>query len=212
MRTLVLLAVCLSIASRSVAGEAAAGVVDPAMSPVWNLLASQEQASGEFRQELYDEEGDLVELSQGRYAILRPGYFRWEIDEPDRQEITVADGVLWHYDLDLATATSRQVGAEEQFTALDLLARDSAELAERFTVETLDDQHFRLLPRFPRAGFSAVELSWSEGELTAMTVERRDGQTLSLDLKPELNPRPLAPEDFEFRAPEGVEVQRAGGF
>jgi chaperone LolA len=178
---------------------------------VWALLGAQDQASGEFRQELFDEDGELVELTRGRYAILRPGFFRWEIEDPDRQRITVADGVLWHYDIDLATATSRKVDADEQFTALDLLARDSEDLAARFAVEVIGAGSYRLLPLFPRAGFSAVELSWQGDVLTSMTVERRGGQTLSLDLSPTDAPVELSPADFVFVVPDGVEVQRANG-
>ncbi len=205
---ILLLAVSAALAG-SVAAQGESATADDAR--IWTLLAAQDQAQGEFRQDLFDEEGELIEQARGRYAILRPGYFRWEIDEPDRQQITVSDGTLWHYDLDLATATERRVDVDEQFTALDLLARDSDDLAERFRVEAVREATYRLLPLFPGAGFSAVELVWEGETLTAMTVERRGGQTLALDLAPAANPQALSPADFEFSGPEGVEVQRVGG-
>jgi hypothetical protein len=34
-----------------------------------------------------------MERSSGRYAILRPHFFRWEIDDPDRQRMLVAGDV-----------------------------------------------------------------------------------------------------------------------
>lgn len=179
---------------------------------VWDRLAEQDQARGSFTQELLDEEGVLIERSSGRYAILRPGYFRWEIERPDRQQLVVAGGTLWHYDIDLGTVTVREVGPDAQFTALDLLARDRSELVERFSVEQLGEHRFRLLPRFPRAGFGAVVLSWEGGALAAMDVQQRGGQTLSLSLTPDPDGTPLRAEDFAFEVPEGVEVQRGSGF
>jgi chaperone LolA len=179
---------------------------------VWGRLADQEQARGSFTQQLLDEEGELIENSGGHYAILRPGYFRWEIDYPDRQELVVADGTLWHYDKDLGTVTVREVDPDTQFTALDLLARDQAELAQRFSVEQLGENRYRLIPRFPRAGFGAVVLSWEGSALVAMEVQQRGGQTLSLALTPGTDDTPLRAEDFAFEVPPGVEVQRGAGF
>ena len=187
-----------------VAARAAAQDAD-----VWSRLAAQEQASGRFLQELYSEEGELLERSSGRYAVLRPGYFRWEIDYPDRQQIIVAGGTLWHYDLDLATATQRLIGEDEQFTALDLLARDSDELAARFSVEASGDESYRLVPLFPQAGFRSAELTWEEGALVAMDVVDRSGQALHIELSPDAQAQPLSPGDFDFDPPEGVDVHRA---
>jgi len=200
-------AACLAL----LLGVTAQGGEAPEAESVWALLEARKQLQGNFEQRLFDEEGTLVERTEGRYAILRPGFFRWEIEAPDRQQITISRGTLWHYDLDLETVTVREVTADEQFTALDLLAHDRAKLAERFRVEALDAGTYRLLPLFPQAGFSAVELTWRGDDLVAMNIERRGGQTLSLNLSPLGDAAPLVPEDFDFEPPAGVEVQRAGG-
>ena len=175
---------------------------------VWRRLAAQTQATGSFRQALYSEEGELLERSSGRYAVLRPGYFRWIIEAPDRQQIIVAGDSLWHYDLDLATATQRRIDDETQFPALDLLARDSDELVERFRVEALGDDRYRLTPLFPQAGFSVAELTWEGDRLVAMDVIDRSGQALQLLLDPDRDAASLSPADFAFEPPAGTDVQR----
>lgn len=193
-----------------VTAVAGAGRAQPA-SDVWSRLAAQDQASGRFLQEIYSEEGELLERSSGRYAILRPGFFRWEIDYPDRQQIIIAENTLWHYDIDLATASERVIAGDEQFTALDLLARDSDDLAGRFTVETTGESSYRLVPLFSQAGFSSAELVWDGDVLVEMDVRDRSGQELQIALTPDVDPVPLAPGDFRFDPPEDVDVHRATG-
>jgi chaperone LolA len=187
----------------------AAGALAATVESLWARLAAQDQAQGRFMQELLDEQGELIERSSGAYALLKPGYFRWEIDYPDRQQIVIADDVLWHYDIDLASVTRRAVDHDGRFTALDLLARSSDELADRFSVEVLDGDRFRLVPQFAQAGFSAVILSWDEDRLVAMDVQQRSGQTLSLVLSPDAEAPALTAADFAFVVPEGVDLQTA---
>ena len=179
---------------------------------LWPRLAAQSQAQGRFRQELFDESGALMERSAGRYAVMKPGYFRWEIDDPDRQEIVVADGVLWHYDIDLATVSRRDVDEDGAFTALDLLARDTQDLAARFQVERLGDERFRLRPQFAGATFSAVDVTWEGEAIVAMVVHQRGGQRLSLALEPDMDAPPLDPSAFDFQVPEGIDLQAEAGF
>jgi outer membrane lipoprotein carrier protein len=173
---------------------------------LWGLLAAQDAAIGQFEQELLDEEGELLERSSGSYAVLRPGYFRWEIEDPDRQLLLVSGDTLWHYDLDLETATRRSTGGDSTFAPLELLGGDPQALRERFRVTVLGAQHYRLEPTYANAGFAAVELRWDGDRLRAMHVIDRSGQRLLLDLVPTQSPAALTPADFDFTVPEGVEV------
>lgn len=173
---------------------------------VWILLAAQSQASGAFVQELFDENEELLERSSGRYAVLRPGFFRWEIEDPDQQMIVVSGTVLWHYDIDLAAATRRDTSQSNEFTPLELLAGDSDELRERFETQRLGPSRVRLIPTFPQAGFASVDIAWEGRAVIAMDVQDRSGQMIKLDLSPDQSPIELTAKDFEFVAPAGVDV------
>lgn len=178
---------------------------------LWERLDAQAQASGRFLQELYSEEDELLERSSGRYAVLRPGFFRWEIEYPDRQLILVAGNDLWHYDIDLAAATRRDTRDNQEFTPLELLAGNSDTLTERFSVEALGGDRFRLIPTFAQAGFSAVEISWEGDALAGMQVRDRSGQTISIALSPDTDAPRLEAEDFAFTPPDGVDVYDPDG-
>ncbi|MFK8043220.1 outer membrane lipoprotein chaperone LolA [Congregibacter sp.] len=197
--TLTLIVFCLSVALAQAEEQGE-------QEEVWRLLASQLQASGEFVQELSDEEGELLERSRGRYAVLRPGYFRWEISSPDQQLIVVSGPKLWHYDMDLAAATLRDTSENREFTPLELLAGESEELKEKFNTQTIGPSRVRLIPTFPQAGFAWVEVTWKESDVVAMVVEDRSGQLISLALTPDVNPVELTAADFDFVPPAGVDV------
>lgn len=179
-------------------------------SPLWSYLSAQTQAEGRFEQSLYAETGELLEESRGQYRLLRPGYFRWDIEEPDSQLIVVADDELWHYDRDLASATRRNAAEQGSFSALELLAGDGEDLRRRFSVTDLGNRlgmdRYRLVPVYAGAGFSAIELQWKEGVVVGMSIRDRSGQEIRLALMPEDSGEALSPSDFEFTVPDGVEV------
>ena len=200
----------------NIAGNTADNTAEKAAesTALWARLAGLDQAQGRFEQALYSERGELLERSSGRYALLKPGFLRWEIERPDRQRLVVAAGQIWHYDIDLATATRRALRRGESFSALDLLTADTASLRQRFQVEVLGDnsgensgdQRYRLLPLFPGAEFAVLELTWRDGRLRAMSIRDRSAQHIQLALTPDPAAAPLQAQDFAFEPPPGVEV------
>src|SRR3546814_5974844 len=81
----------------------------------------------------FDVNGKLKETSSGRVALSAPRLFRWEYVKPYEQ-LVIADGSkVWVYDPDLAQATVRPQGAEEQNSPLATLI-DPARLDSDFNV------------------------------------------------------------------------------
>ena len=71
-------------------------------------LEQLEHIQGKFLQRQYAaSNGDLVGESRGTFRLLRPGYFAWEISDPDSQLIVADLEHLWHFDRDLETVTRR---------------------------------------------------------------------------------------------------------
>ena len=64
---------------------------------------------GRFVQETRDEDGRVIERSEGTLALERPNRFHWEYEQPFEQDL-IADGErLWVYDRDLAQVSVRPV-------------------------------------------------------------------------------------------------------
>jgi chaperone LolA len=173
---------------------------------LWTRLAGQEQSAGAFTQEIYSEDGELLEQSSGTYAVLRPDFFRWNIESPDRQQIIVTAAELWHYDLDLATATRRSTEGRAEFTPLELLGGASQELQARFAVQALENDRYLLRPLFTQAGFAAVELLWENGEIVEMDIRDRSGQRINIALRANPDSAELTPNDFELNLPDDVDI------
>ena len=49
---------------------------------VLETLAAREGMAGQFTQEIISPEGEMLERSNGNFALLRPHFFRWEILAP----------------------------------------------------------------------------------------------------------------------------------
>jgi outer membrane lipoprotein carrier protein len=139
--------------------------------------------------------------------VLRPDFFRWEIDYPDRQQIVVAGDVLWHYDIDLAAASRRAApGKTANSTRLNCSPATAMSCANvlpsRCWAMTGTDSYRAIV----QAGFTAVDLSWRDGAIIGMEISDRSGQRIRLALTPAADASTLTPADFEFDLPEGVDV------
>ena len=160
----------------------------------------------EFHQVVKSAEGEALEESSGRMALLRPDYFMWHIQAPDEQLLLAAGSVLWHYDVALETATQRQLDPDNPTNPLMILGGDIDVLGQHYLVKALADNAWRLEPRFENPDFTAVDLFFESGLPATMTVtdalERRTTITFS---QMETNPA-LKPDAFEFTPPPGIDV------
>ncbi|MEM1402205.1 MAG: outer membrane lipoprotein chaperone LolA [Pseudomonadota bacterium] len=182
-----------------------ASAQDGSVDRLWTLIDGQSQASGSFEQTIFGPDGERFEDSSGEYAILRPSFFRWQVTDPDEQLIIANSTELWHYDVELATATKRAVDPDV-LTPLALLAGRSSELKERFQADVVAGNRYRLTPLYPGAGFASVEVAWEDGRVTDLAVTDRSGQRIVLNLSPNDAPEALSPQDFQFTPPAGVDV------
>jgi outer membrane lipoprotein carrier protein len=182
----------------------------PAATPVETLAARLQQLaqlSGRFEQTVSGASRAVPAESAGRFSLVRPDRFRWEVTTPDSQLLVARGEVLWHYDRDLETATERRLDADGATAPLLLLGADAALLARRFAVSRVDDSAWRLEPVAPEAGFSEALIRF-EGELPVlMRVVDRLGQTITIRFS-ELSRAPLDDALFRFDPPAGVEVYR----
>ncbi|HZX23240.1 MAG TPA: outer membrane lipoprotein chaperone LolA [Woeseiaceae bacterium] len=177
------------------------------------FFAGIDTIRGEFRQVLFDTRGEAVERSAGKFAILKPGRFRWEYTEPYEQLI-VADGEnIWLYDADFEQVTVReQTDSLSQSPAM-LLGGD-ADALEAFrylgSYSRGGRDWLRLEPLAPESDFRAVSLSFAGGELEMMELTDALGQVTRIEFTELVTNESLDSALFTFEPPPGVDVIGVG--
>ena len=168
-------------------------------------LAPIEQLQGDFQQRQYDDNGEELAVSSGRFRLLRPGYFAWEIMRPDNQLIVAGPDYIWHLDRDLETVTRRPVSGQDM-APLQILGGDEQALRRSFAVEKTGPEQFEVIPLGEKAGFQRLSLRFSDGDIERMTVHDDLQQKVVVEFEALDYTSPLAPEDFAFVPPSGADV------
>jgi outer membrane lipoprotein carrier protein len=129
----------------------------------------------------------------------------------DIGQLMVADGKnLWFYDRDLAQVTVKPVEAALNSTPITLLSSTPQQLRETFQItagaprDSL--QWVDVRPHSSSADFNRAELGFNGDRLERMIVHDNLGQTVRIDFTGSKRNVALAPELFQFKPKEGIDV------
>ena len=89
----------LPITACLISGIAVAGPLE--------VLSVRASLSGSFTQSIVSPNGVELERAEGQFQLLRPHFFWWEIEQPDRQLLVAVDGQLTQIDWDLEVVSRR---------------------------------------------------------------------------------------------------------
>jgi outer membrane lipoprotein carrier protein len=170
------------------------------------LLARLERIShmqGQFTQRQYSDDGKVLAESSGEFRLLRPVYFSWEIQAPDRQLIVANADYLWHYDMDLQTATRRPVVGNIEASPLQVLGGDQSALRDQYDVEQNDSDSFTLTPLGAEHSFRRLGVSFAGDTISRMDIIDKLGQRVVVDFSEVDTSTDLDSADFEFTPPQG---------
>jgi outer membrane lipoprotein carrier protein len=182
---------------------------DVARARVEQFVASAERYSARFTQELIDENGEILEESQGEFWLARPGKFRWHY-APPLERILVSDGErIWLYDVELDQVTVRDAEGELEKTPAGILVGDTAALENySFDVRVMHDDYAGLgmRPVGSQSDFADIVLGLKGNELRDLRLKDRFGQTTVIRFS-DVRANPDVPGDrFTLEIPPGVDV------
>lgn len=169
-------------------------------------LAPVKQLQGSFTQYQYGPDKLLLAESSGKFRLLRPGYFAWEILRPDEQLIIAGPEFIWHYDRDLETVTRRPVTTDADMTPLQILGGDESALREKFQVRRIAEGTFQLTPLASGVGFKLLILTLEGAQLTAMEIQDNLDQTVVITFTDLDSDAALNSVDFAFTPPPGADL------
>jgi len=169
-------------------------------------LQGLQQLQGNFEQRQYGNNDVLLLESRGKFRLLRPGYFAWEILSPDNQLIIAGPEYIWHYDQDLETATRRPVTDSAQMSPLQVLGGDASALRRRFKVERVGEGDFALAPVSDDVGFKQLTLHLDGATITGMDILDNLNQRVVIEFSQLESEAKLSSDDFAFTPPDGVDL------
>lgn len=165
--------------------------------------------SAHFRQEVFDEYGELLETAEGDVAISKPGKFRWEYRHPYRQLI-ISDGTtLWVYDADLEQVTVNPLANGGAGSPAELLVGD-IDLEQHYeVVESAvagDTAWVSLTPRAAASQYQTIEIGLDEGGIRGMKLRDNLNQLTALWFDTVRTDIEIEQGRFKFVPPPGVDV------
>ncbi len=169
-------------------------------------LAPVRQLQGKFSQQQYGQDNALLGESSGRFRLLRPGYFSWEIQSPDQQLIIAGPQYIWHHDRDLETVTRRPVTTDADMAPLQLLGGDENTLREKFQVVRKAAGAFVLTPVSRDVGFKQLTLYLDGARLTGMEIQDNLDQNVVIKFTDLDSESALSAADFVFSPPPGADL------
>ena len=202
------LLLALGLASFSPAQVAAQS--ESATDELLQLLDQTTSLQGHFSQQQYDNGGALLGESSGSFAMLRPGYFSWQIECTDSQLIIATPEFIWHHDIDLETVTRRPVDKSGVVSPLQILGGEEQLLRTQFTVSKSATGVFTLVPAVEAGGsnpgFQRLSLTLDHGVLAGMEIIDALSQRVLITFAEVDKSTGLSPQDFAFEPPDGVDL------
>ena len=202
----------VALAVYSVTTPVFADTTEQARQLLRDFLGAADSYTAVFDQQHIDDEGKLLEKSNGEFWLQRPGRFRWSYLAPlERLIISDADRI-WLYDPDLDQVTVRNAdGALEQTPAGLLVSGE--ELLDAYDISlgeiSSSLQTVNLVPLRGQVGqsdFLLIELGLRDNILQRLVLHDRFGQQTRIDFyDTRLNPS-LDEDLFTFEVAAGIDV------
>ncbi|MFZ0219119.1 MAG: outer membrane lipoprotein chaperone LolA [Candidatus Aquirickettsiella sp.] len=176
------------------------------------LLNNLQTSQAKFTQSVINARGQVLQQASGKMSLQRPGHFRWEVTQPNRQ-LLIADGQqIWFYDIDLQQITIQKQKTAETDSPAALLSGSPKNLTQQFIIHPLMGiQGFTLFPKDKNALFQSITLIFQKDRLHEMRlIDKLGQQTVINFFQVALNPH-LPSQTFHFIIPKDKNIEIVKG-
>jgi outer membrane lipoprotein carrier protein len=174
-----------------------------------NFLKNLRNLQTKFEQRLFNEAGELVERSEGKFYLQRPDKFRWDYQQPYHQLIVADGNKVWIYDKDLNQVTVKDFQRALGQTPASLLTSTQA-VEKDFFINELPAKEgvtrLELIPKNAQAQFESMRLILQGIILLGFELVDNLGQTTLITCS-ELKRNPILNDSlFSFTPPAGADI------
>lgn len=190
--------------------------VGPAAAATLDAVLASVQARYEQTQDLQADFSHLTSFAgftatlaaRGRFAMKRPGRFRWDYAEPHQQQIVVNGTTVFYYVPEHRQAIRTRLDRETDTQVPIRLLAGTTRLDRDFDVRPLAGSPYRLrlIPRDQSAMQFQVEVDAETFYITQVILEAPNGNTSTFRFTRLRPNRGLGDALFSFAIPDGVEV------
>lgn len=170
------------------------------------LLESNRNIEGEFRQVTYDEDGLQLQANEGVFLLAEPNRFVWDTITPFPQRIISNGQWITIWDVDLEQATQKPLEGALGNSPAALLGRPANDVLPHYVVSQLGEQRFRLEPKEELDLFSTLTLSFRQNTIEAMSIKDGLGQTTVIEFNNVEQHDGVADGNFQVDLPAEVDL------
>lgn len=174
-----------------------------------NLLEPLVNGAGGFEQVTYDSNGQAVQRSSGKFALMSPGKFYWHTTDPYEQILVSDAQTIWLYDPDLEQVTVKSFADEQSQLPVRILSGEFDLLDKEFELSENSNEDGRVFLLEPKSGtgnVASINLKFVGRVLASMTVVDKTNTKTEFSFS---DRTALSEEDkssFAFEIPEGADV------
>lgn len=180
---------------------------DLASDTLIQLLNNIHTMQANFNETVKDTKGKILNQSQGKMSLERPGKFRWDVTAPNRQLIVTNGKKIWIYDADLEQLTIRHFNQEAGEAPALLLSNTNETLTKDFRVDMSNNATtFLLKPKDKSSMFDSIQLIFSNQQIKIMQLQDHLGHVTLIAFNNAVLNSDLSPALFNFKPPAKVDV------
>lgn len=177
-----------------------------------DALSNYSTFQAAFTQTVADDQGRVMQETNGNLKAKRPGLFYWETEPPENQFIVSDGDTVELYDPDLEQVTVQTLDEQVSTTPALLLSGETDGLDETYDIsEERYGEHTReytLLPRSEDSLFVSLTLTFYDDELQAMRLEDSMAQRTELEFGSVRINDEVDDDVFKLDYPDTVDVIR----
>lgn len=168
-------------------------------------LSTWQIFQADFTQEVYSDQGVLLQRSTGDLIIEKPHHFYWRIHQPLEQIIVGSENQVEIYEPDLKQIIVKTFGEDDPSEVFLWLLADPGKLSADFAV-SYQVPHYILQPHQANPLFSHIEIDFKDQQLEQMILKSPMGQVTKVSFSHiQTNPK-ISPQQFSLPHPKGVDV------
>ncbi len=176
-----------------------------------SLLAEVNTLSADVVQLIVESDGGILEESEIKMLLKKPDGFYWETLSPFPELVVTNGSKLWNYQPDLEQVIIEEWDSTKSELAAQLLNGKIESLVEEYTVISVNEpdsehQEFELTPLAADSVYQIISINFMNCELESIYLDSKNGQQTVWRFENVIRNQVIADAQFEFLAPENIEI------